>query len=120
MGQPARLKKPRFLLFYSIAIALRSCTCRSPCVNPLDDISKKQDKLACNQGPIKRSYTRSNKALTFSEACTPPLVPFLTKDFFTKFMKVFVKSTQARDQEQLEPQKSSFKARIPETYWDKF
>lgn len=33
-----------------------------------------------------------------------------------QFMKVFLENTQAWDQEQLEPQKHSLKAIIPETY----
>ena len=62
------------------------------------------------------SNASSNEALTLLEASTPPFVPLPTKDLFTKFMKVFIETTQAWDQEQLEPQKHPLKARTLETY----
>ena len=74
---------------------------RSPCNNPPADPTEKQDELASPQGLVERSDAGSNKALTPLEALTQPLIP-LTKDFFTKFMKAFVESTQTRDREQAE------------------
>ena len=72
--------------------------------NPPANPTRKQDELANPQSLATRSDTGSDKvptppkALTPLEACILPLVP-LTKDFFTKFMKAFVESTQAQDRE---------------------
>ena len=88
-------------------------TQQSSYINSLADIPRKQDKLA---GTPKRSDANSNEALTLPEAPTLLLVPPPANDFFTKFMKVFMKTTQVRDQEQLEPQERPLKARTLETY----
>ena len=88
---------------------------RSPCNNPPANLIGEQNELASPQGPARRSAAGSNKAFTPPEAPTPPLVS-PTKDFFTKFMKIFVKLTQACDWEQAEPSKQSLKARSLETY----
>ena len=50
---------------------------------------KKQDKLAGPQDLAKRLDVGSNEAITFSKTPTLSLV-LLMKDFFTKFIKVFV------------------------------
>ena len=99
-------------------MALGSCTTRrSPCVNPPVDPTE-QDELASAQGG--RSDAGSNKALTPPEAPTPPLVSPPAKDLFTKFMKVFMETTQAQAQALAEPRERSLKARTPETYLGKF
>ena len=93
-------------------------TRRSPRVNTPVDPAGELDELAGAQGPARRSNAKSDKAPTEAptppEASTPPLVPPTPKNLFTKFMKVFIETTQARDQ--LEPQKRLLKARTPETY----
>ena len=99
-------------------MALGFCVWRSPYNNLLVDFTEKQDELASPQGLARRSDAGSNKASTPPKALTPPLVPS-TKDFFMKFMKVFVESTQTRNQKQAEPWKWSFKARSPEIYLKK-
>ena len=85
------------------------------------EFTREQNELAGPQGLAKRSDASSNKALTPPEASTLPKAPispfFLsTKDLFTKFMKAFVESTQAWDQEQSEPRERPLKARSPQTY----
>ena len=101
-------------------MALRSCTCQSPCVNILADSTGEQDELAGTQSPARRSNARSNKAPikahTPLEGPTPPLVPPPVEDLFTKFMKVFMKTTQAQDQESLEPREHPFKAKTLKNY----
>ena len=90
-------------------------TRRSPRVNPPVDPTE-QDELAGAQG--RRSDTGSDKAPIPSEAPTPPLVPPPAKDLFTKFMKVFMETTQA--QALAEPRERPLKTRTPEIYWSKF
>ena len=68
-------------------------TRRSPCVNLPADISEEQDKLA---GAPGKSNAGSNEAPTPPEASTLPLIPPPAEDLFTKFMKVFMKTTQAQ------------------------
>ena len=91
---------------------------RSPCVNTSVDPARELDELAGTQGPAKRSNAGSNeastKAFTPPEASTLLFIPLTSEDLFTKFMKVFMETTQAW--EQLEPRKRPFKARTPETY----
>ena len=96
-----------------------SCTThRSPHVNTLVDSAEELDELAGTQGPARKSNGRSNEAPTEAptppEASTPPLVLPTSEDLFTKFMKVFRETTQAR--EQLEPRERPLKARTSETY----
>ena len=94
-----------------------SCAQQIPCVNPSADPIGEQDELA-DQGPVPRFNAGSNeaptKAPTPPEAPIPPLVPSSTEDLFTKFMKVFMETTQA--QAQAEPRERPLKARSPETY----
>ena len=96
---------------------------RSPRVNPPADPTGEQDELA-GQGPVRRFNAGSNeaptKAPTPPEAPIPPLVPPSTKDLFIKFMKVFMKTTQAQAQTLTELQKRPLKAWTPKTYWGKF
>ena len=89
-------------------------TRRSPCVNPPVDIPREQDELA---GAPGRFDADSNEAPTPPEVPTPPLVLPPAEDLFTKFMKVFMETTQA--QALAEPRERPLKARTPETYWDK-
>ena len=97
-------------------MAPRSCTtCQSPCVNTLVDPAGELDELA-GQGPARRSNVGSNEAPTPPEASIPPLVPPTSKDLFTKFMKVFMETTQAQAQALVEPQQRSLKARTSKTY----
>ena len=95
----------------------RQSFCVNTSVNPIGEL----DKLAGAQGPARKSNARSNEASTKipspSEASTPPLIPPTFKDLFTKFIKVFMETTQARDQ--LEPRECLLKARTPETYFGK-
>ena len=79
-------------------MALGSCARQSSCNNPPANLTGEQDELASLQGPVGRSDIGNNEAPTPPEAPTQPLVP-LTKDLFTKFMKAFMESTQAWDQE---------------------
>ena len=97
-------------------MALRSCAPRrSPCITTLVDPARELDELAGAQGLGKGSNAGSNEALTPPEAITPPLV-LPTKDLFTKFMKVFMKMTQAQAQAIAEPRERPLKARTPKTY----
>ena len=93
-------------------------TRRSPCINTPVDPAGELDELAGALSPARRSNAGSDEAPTEAptppEASTPPLVPPTSEDLFTKFMKVFMETTQARDQ--LEPRKRPLKARTPETY----
>ena len=77
-----------------------SCAYWSPRVNPPLDPAEEQDELAGAQGPVRRSNVESNEAPTKApippKAPTPPLVPLSAKDLFTKFIKVFIKTTQAQ------------------------
>ena len=74
---------------------------RSPRINPPADPTGEQDELA-GQGPVRGFNAGSDeaptKALTPPEALTPPLVLPFTKDLFTKFMKIFMKTMQAQAQ----------------------
>ena len=93
-------------------------TCRSPCVNTPVNPAGELDELTGDQGPAKRFNAGSNEtpteAFTPLEASTLPLIPLTSEDLFTKFMKVFIEMTQARDQ--LEPRERPLKAKTPETY----
>ena len=90
----------------------------TPCVNTLVDLAGELDKLACAQGSARRSNAGSDeaptKAPTPPEVSTPLFVPPTSEDLFTKFMKVFMETTQASDQ--LEPRERPLKAKTPETY----
>ena len=94
-------------------------TRRSPCVNTPVNPAGELDELAGTQGPAKRFNAGSNEALTPPKASTPPLVPLTSKDLFTKFMKVFIETTQAQAQALAEPRERLLKARTPETYFKK-
>ena len=91
------MKKSRSLLFNSIAMVPESCACQSPCVNPLTDPAGEQNELTGTQGQ-KKSNIGSNEtsieASTLPKALTLPLVPPSTKNFFIKFMKMFIESIQ--------------------------
>ena len=89
-------------------------TCQSPCVNTPVNPAGKLDELASAQDPARGSNVKSDEAPTPLEAPTPPLIPPTSKDLFTKFMKMFIETTQAQDQ--LEPWEHPLKARIPKTY----
>ena len=92
-----------------------SCTTRrSPCVNTPVNPTGELDELAGAQGLARGSNANSNEAPTPPEASTLPLVAPTSEDLFTKFMKVFMETTQARDQ--LEPREHPLKAKTPETY----
>ena len=97
-----------------------SCACRSPRVNTPIDPATELDELAGAQGPTRRSNAGSNEAPTEAftppEASTPPFIPLISKDLFTKFMKMFIEITHAQAQALTEPQERPLKARTPETY----
>ena len=67
---------------------------RSPSVNTPVNSAGELDELA-GQGLARGSNVGSNEAPTPPEASNPPLVPLISKDLFTKFMKVFIETTQA-------------------------
>ena len=90
------------------------CACWSSCVNTPVDPSEELDELASAQGPARGSNAGSNETPTPLEASTPPFVPPTSKDLFTKFMKILIEMTEARDQ--LEPRECLLKARTSETY----
>ena len=92
-----------------------SCVWQSPHKNPLANLTREQDELASPQSLTERSDAGRNEALTSLEAPTLSFVP-PTKDLLTKFMKTFMESAQAWDQEQAEPQEWLLKARSPKTY----
>ena len=71
----------------------------SLCNNFLANSIKEQDKFVGPQSLAKRSDASNNKAFTSFETFILSFV-FYIKNFFTKFIKVFVKSTQAKNQEQ--------------------
>ena len=113
MGQPARLEKqPQNQTF---AVAPGFCACWSSRVNTLANFAGELNELI-GQNPAKGSNAGSDKTFIESppEAPTPPLIPFISENFFTKFMKVFMETTQAQDQ--LELWEFSLKARTPKTY----
>ena len=91
-----------------------SRACRSPCVNTSVDPAGELDELAW-QGPARESNVGSDEAPTPPEASTPHLVTSTSEDLFTKFMKVFMETTQAQAQA-TEPRERPLKARTPETY----
>ena len=63
-------------------------------MNLLADPFREQDKLA-SQDPAKKSNIKSDKASSLLEAPFPTLILLPIKDFFTKFMKVFIELTKA-------------------------
>ena len=95
---------------------------RNHCINTSVNPAGELDELAGAQSSAKRSNAGSDEASTEaptpSEASTPPLIPSL-EDLFTKFMKVFMETTQAQVQALTEPQECPLKARTPETYFGK-
>ena len=91
-------------------------TRRSPCVNTPVDPAGELDELAGAQGPARGSNTSSDEASTPLKASTPPLITPTSKYLFTKFMKVFMDTTQAQAQALAEPQEYLLKARTPKTY----
>ena len=95
---------------FSFEIAPESHTnWRSPYINPLIDLLGEQDEPA-----NAKSDAGSNKAFILLKPPTPPLIPLPAKDLFTKFMKIFIETTQAKAL--AEPQKYLLKARTQETY----
>ena len=99
-------------------MALGSRAYWNPCVNtPVNPVGK-LDELAGAQGSARRSNAGSDEvpteAPTPPEASTLPLIPPTSEDLFTKFMEMFIETTQARDQS--EPWERPLKARTPETY----
>ena len=105
-------------------MALGSHIWQSLCVNFLANPTE-QYEIAGAQPLIKRYNVRGNKASTKApiphKAPTLSLALFPTKDRFIKFMMVFMETTQAqaRDKEQLEPQKRQLKTKTLETYFRK-
>ena len=91
---------------------------QSPYNNLSANSIEKQNELVSTQSLAKRLNANSNKALILPEALILPLIS-PTKDFFIKLMKAFVESTQAWDQEQIEPQEQLLKARSLEIYSEK-
>ena len=94
----------------------------SSCVDPPANPIGEQNEFA-GQDLVQRFNAGSNEASTKApippEALTPPLVLLSTKDLFTKFIKVFMETTQAQAQALAKLQKQPLKAWAPETYWGK-
>ena len=67
----------------------------------------------------RRSDVGSNQALISPEVPTPPLVLLSAEDLFTKFMKLFMETTQAWDQEQLKLRERPLKPKILELHSEK-
>ena len=82
---------------FSIVMAPKSYTQQSFCVNFLADPTGEQDEHT-SQSPVQRFNVKSNeapiKALTPPKTLTLPFVPLFIKDFFTKFMKMFMETMQ--------------------------
>lgn len=78
-------------------MAPRSCTQQNFYVNSLANLTEQDKRTGLDL--TKRSNVGNNEALTTLEtfiplkAPIPPLVLPLTNDFFTQFMKIFLKST---------------------------
>ena len=60
-------------------------------INPLANLTKKQDELTAAKGQVKKSNVGIDKALTPSKASIPPFVLLFIKNLFTKFIKTFIK-----------------------------
>ena len=86
----------------------------SPGVNTPVNPAGELNELASAQSPARWSNAENNEALTLPEAFIPPLVLPTSEKLFTKFMKMFMETTQGRNQ--LELQERPLKARTPETY----
>ena len=71
-----------------------SCTQWSPYNNPPTYSTGEEDELVSPQSLAKRSDASNNKAPTLFKAPTLPFVPSI-KDLIIKFIKAFVKLTQA-------------------------
>ena len=100
-------------------MAPRSCIIRqSLYVNPPANPTGEQNKLAGAQSLAKKSDINSDKALIPSETPTLSLVSPPAEDLFTKFMKVFVETTQV--QALAKPQEPPLKAKTLKTYGGKF
>ena len=97
-----------------------SCACRNPRINTPVNPAGELNELTGAQGPAKRSKAGSDEALTPLEASTPLFVPPTSEDLFTRFMKVFIETTQAQAQALAELRECLLKAMIPETYSGKF
>ena len=98
-----------------------SCAHWSSHVNTPVDPAQELDELAGAQGLARGSNAGSNKASTEAstppEAPTLPLVPPPTEDLFTRFIKVFMETTQV--QALAEPRERLLKARTLEIYFRK-
>ena len=75
---------------------------RSPRVNTPVDPARELNELG-GQGPARGSNVGSNEALTPPKISTALLVPPTSKNLFTKFMKMFMETTQAKAQVLAEP-----------------
>ena len=115
MNQPAHLEESHLNLHFLQMAPKSYITRRNSCVNLLADILEKQDELAG-----ARSDAGSNKFPTPPEALTLSLVFLPAKNLFTKFIKVFMETTQAQAQASTEPREHLLKTKTPETYWNKF
>ena len=92
MGQLAPLEEQHHDQTFVIVSGSRACW--SPRVNTPDNPAEELDALADAQGLSKGSNFGSNEASTHLEALTPPFVPLPANDFYIKFMKVFMETTQ--------------------------
>ena len=103
-------------------MTLGSYAQQSPCINPPHNPTGEQNELA-SQSSVQGFNAKSNEALTKAltplKAPTPPLILPSIKDFFIKFMKVFMETTQAQAQAQTELQERPHNNRSPETYSEK-
>ena len=83
-------------------MALGSRTHQSSCVNPQANILRDQNKLIGSQNPAERFHSGSNKVCTFFKALTLPKasIPSFglspTKNLFTIFKKVLIKTCRSK------------------------
>ena len=82
------------------------------------DPTREQDEFVGLQGLARRLNASSNKASILFKASTLLFI-LLIKNFFTKFIKAFVESIKAWEQEQVEFWEQLLKARFPKIYSEK-
>ena len=112
ISQPIWKKHIQTIAMAPGSYTIQQSFCVNLWANPI-----KQDELT---GIPKKSDTGSNKAFILFKAFIPPLVPFSAKNFFIKFIKVFMEIMQAQAQALAEYQDCFFMIKTRKTYWGKF
>lgn len=101
----------------TFVMALGFYACQSLIVNFLAVPAGELDEFASAYGPASRSNVGSNKVSNSPEAPILPFIPSPIEDFFTRFMKLFMMTTQAPAL--AESRERPLKAKILETYFGK-